>query len=448
MKRDFSSDLLAWKNSAGRKPLVVRGARQVGKTYSLKEFARSQFRAFHYLNFEEDPRLADIFEGSLEPGRVLDEMRFRLNRNIDAGRDLIILDEVQRCGRALTSLKYFCEEMPEAAICAAGSLLGVTLSADSFPVGKVTFLDLHPMSFVEFLEGIGEELAASLHRGHDPRMPYPRSGHERLWELWKQYLVVGGLPAAVVAFAHDRTNLFEATRRARDVQRDLVRAYLADIAKHGGKVNALHIERVWQSVPAQLARAHDGSAPKFKFRDVVPGIRGYARLAGPIDWLQAAGLVLRTSMIEAPSIPLSGFAYENRFKLYLFDIGMLGALADIPPAILLRYGFGSYQGWVAENAVAQALHTAGVRNLYCWTGRTSEVEFVVQAGAGVVPIEVKSGATTRSKSLGVYEQKYSPPLAVVLSARNSSRSPGRMRMPLYAAARVGTAIAEELAGRG
>jgi predicted AAA+ superfamily ATPase len=433
MRRNFSIDLIKWKNSNPRKPLIIRGARQVGKTWSLKKFAQEEFPAWHYLNFEEEEWISRIFDINLNPQRILDDLRFKLNRNIDPDKDLIIFDEIQRCGRALTSLKYFCEEMPNLAVCAAGSLLGVSLSNESFPVGKVTFLDMHPMNFCEFVEGIGEQTSAELLAEHDPHKPYPEVAHEKLWELWKQYLIVGGLPASVASFAESRTNLFESMQKVRRVQRDLVSAYLADIAKHSGKANTLHIERVWQSIPSQLARAQDNSSPKFKFRDVIPGIRGYERLAGPIDWLEAANLVIKTSIVEKPDIPLSGFASQNRFKLYLFDVGILGALADIPPAVFLQYGFGSYQGWVAENFTAQELRASGIDKQYCWSGKTSEIEFCVQSGAEVIPIEVKSGNKIHSKSLGVFEERFKPSQSYVFSARNSQCAGIRRFIPIYAA---------------
>lgn len=433
MYRHHSQQLISWKNAEKRKPLIIRGARQVGKTFSLKKFGREHFPAFHYLDFEEDPGLCDIFEPDLRPERIISDLRFRLNTNINPSTDLIVFDEIQRCGRALTSLKYFCEEMPQLALCAAGSLLGVALTPDSFPVGKVSFLDFYPMSFSEFVFALDEQMLGRLLCEHNPRDEYPEPAHQRLWQLWKEYLVVGGLPAAVAVFAAHHGNLFEAVGKVRTVQRDLVTAYLADIAKHSGKLNALHIERVWRSVPAQLARGQDGNAPKFKFRGVVPGIRGYDRLAGPIDWLEAAGLLLRTSIVETPCIPLSAFAGENRFKLYLFDIGILGALGGIDPRVFLEYDFGSYKGYVAENFVAQELTASGAVSLYCWTGRTSEVEFLFQRGSAVIPLEVKSGRSTRSKSLDVFEDRYHPAESFVLSARNAHRRGSRLYMPLYAA---------------
>lgn len=380
MKRNVTESLNEWKSSENRKPLILKGARQVGKTHTLKEFGRTTFPRCHYVNFEEDERPGRIFEQDLKPHRILDELQFYLDQMIDRREDLVIFDEIQRCPKALTSLKYFAEDMPELALCAAGSLLGVTLHTDSFPVGKVQFLEMHPLSFDEFLDGTEKERLAELVRKHDLALPIPVMAHEQLWELWKRYLVVGGLPEVVNYYRERQENLYQAVQKIRKAQRDLLDAYLADMAKHCGKVNALHIERLWRNVPAQLARAQNGSAGKFKLRESIPGIRGYERLSAPLDWLEGADLLIRVPIIDAVGIPLSGYAKENRFKLYFFDIGLLGAMSNIAPATFLNYDFGSYQGYVAENFVAQELRAAGDKRLFCWQGRTAEVEFLLERG--------------------------------------------------------------------
>ena len=254
-----------------------------------------------------------------------------------------------------------------------------------------------------------------------------------MWELWKQYLVAGGLPAVVAEFGRKRANIFEAVRTVRAMQSDLFNAYLADIAKHSGKTNALHIERLWRNVPVQLARNLDGSASRFRFKDAIPGIRGYDRLAGPIDWLQSAHLVIKTIGVEKAALPLSSFGTENIFKLYAYDVGMLGTMAYIKPQVFLEYGFGMYQGYVAENFVAQELLACGFSDLYFWHGRTSEIEFLAASEKGIVPIEVKSGRVTNSRSLSVYEEKFRPERAYILSARNSGRQGKRFFIPIYAA---------------
>ena len=436
MKRTITDLLNRWKTSANRKPLILRGARQVGKTYILKEFGETAFPRYHYVNFEKDERLGRLFEQDLKPDRILDELQFYLDRPIDRHRDLVILDEIQRSPRALTSLKYFSEEMPEMALCAAGSLLGVTLQPDSFPVGKIQFLDMYPLSFDEFLDGVGKERLAELLRKHDLTQPFPEMAHEQLWGLWKHYLVVGGLPDAVNHYRERQENLYEAVQAIRKAQRDMLDAYLADMAKHSGKSNALHIEKLWRNVPAQLARTQNGSAGKFKLREGIPGIRGYERLSTPLDWLECANLLIRTPIIDVVGVPLAGYVKENRFKLYFFDVGLLGAASGIAPATFLNYGFGSYQGYVAENFVAQELRAAGDKTLFCWQGRTAEVEFLLEREGEVVPVEVKSGWVTQSKSLKVYIERYRPPRAYILSANNVSQRNIVRYLPLYAAGRL------------
>ena len=440
MKRTILKHLLAWKNSTDRKPLILRGARQVGKTYSLQEFGNTAFPRCHYVNFEKDEQLHALFAKDLSPARIINELQFYLDASIDTGSDLIIFDEIQRCPRALTSLKYFREEMSDMAVCGAGSLLGVTLGADSFPVGKVTFLDLYPLSFNEFLEGIEKPRLAELLRTHDLQEPLPHMAHNQLWELWKIYLITGGLPEAVTVYREHINNQYDAIQAVRRTHRDLLDTYMADIAKHSGKTNAQHIERLWRNVPVQLARTQDGSAPKFRFKDAVPGLRGYERLSSPLGWLENARLVLRTSIVHRAETPLSGFTRDNRFKQYYFDVGLLSTVTNIDPTIILQYDYGSYKGYVAENFVAQELRATGVRDLFCWEGRTSEVEFLLETPSGIIPVEVKSGWITQSKSLNVFEKRYHPRQSAILSAGNVKRQGSRLYTPLYAASRLGQLI--------
>jgi len=452
MDRDIARALDEWKNAFPRKPLLLKGARQVGKTYALKDFGQRQFSRFHYLNFEETKSLGNYFTGDLKPSLLLNQLQFHLNTEIDVQNDLLIFDEIQNCPGALTSLKYFNEEMPDLAICAAGSLLGLSLTDDSFPVGKVTFLEIWPMSFLEYLKGLGENMLAQSLSDYSEGQILPEAAHEKLWEIWKTYLVVGGLPEAVKTFSAERGNLFAAVQSVRKIQKDLENAYLADIAKHSGKVNAMHIERLWQSIPAQLARAQDKSAPKFTFKDAIPGIRGYERLSGPLDWLERARLSTRLYIVENAGMPLAAYRKENQFKLYFFDTGMLTSVAGLPPEVMMRYGYGSYQGYVAENFVAQEFMAAGCNNLYGWQGRTSEVEFLVETATGCIPCEVKSGKVTHSKSLSVYEEKFHPEKSFILSARNGGRNENRIFVPLYAAgvlrSRIGLAQSSSIRRTG
>lgn len=437
MKREISDRLVQWKNSKTRLPLIIKGARQVGKTYTLQEFGREHFPRCLYVNFEEDEALKKIFEPDLKPRRILDELSFHTNASIDAGRDLLIFDEIQVCPRALTSLKYFSEKMPELAVCCAGSLLGLHFGHSSFPVGKVDFLEMYPMSFREFLLGIGEQKAYDFLVGFAGDAPVPDVVHSRLWELLKIYFIVGGLPGVVNVYRENKPDRFAALGMVRKKQNNLLLSYEADMAKHSGKQNSMHINRLWRSVPAQLAKEQDGSASKFVFKDVIPGVKGYPRLAGIIDWLSTAGLIIKTHIINKGLLPFSAYAAENFFKLYFFDVGVLGAISKLPPRTILDYDYGSYKGYVAENFAAQEFLTAGDHALVGWKEGNAEVEFLKEVNGKIFPIEIKSGWVTQAKSSKVFVSKYSPDYRVIMSAKNLRIDTANRvhHYPLYLASR-------------
>lgn len=437
MERDITQRLLAWKIKKKRHPLIIKGARQVGKTYSLKAFGAEHFSRWHYVNFEEDVKLQKIFKEELNPGRILSELSFHIDTSIDTDNDLIIFDEIQTCPRALTSLKYFSENMPQLAICCAGSLLGLHFGISSFPVGKVDFLDMYPMSFPEFLAGIGETRAHEYLMNFRLDTQLPEIVHSKLWGLLKTYFITGGLPEVVEIYRENKGDQFQALQLVREKQDNLILSYEADMARHSGKQNSMHLSRVWRNIPAQLAREQDGSAPKFKFKDVIPEIKGYSRLSGIIDWLRTAGIVIKSYIIDRGQLPFSAFQKENVFKLYLFDIGILGAISRLQPKTILDYDFGTYKGYFAENFAAQEFLCAGENELYSWREVTSEVEFLREVDGGIVPVEIKSGWVTKAKSLQVYADKYGPDYRVVMSARPLKIDKGNKRhgYPLYLASR-------------
>lgn len=436
MRRLLLQKLLDWKVKPGRKPLLLQGARQVGKTTLLHQFGKEAFPAYHFLNFEKDLELAKIFDKNLDPKYLINELSFYLGRAIDKDNDLLIFDEIQACPRALTSLKYFAEEAPEMAVAAAGSLLGIYLGPVSFPVGKVDFLTLYPMGFEEFLLALGKNQIYEYLEKYEGDAPFSEIAHEKLFEQLIHYFVVGGLPEVVKTFRDLKDNEFVAFEKSREKQKDLMASYLADIAKHSGKINAMHISRVWQAAATQLADNHDGNASKFKFKDVIPGNDRYSRLAGPIDWLEAARLVIKVPIVNAGHLPFMAHASESAFKLYLFDVGLLGAMINLPPHVILKYDYGSYKGYFAENYVAQALLTSGTDALYSWQEKQTEVEFLLQDRGVAVPLEVKSGHVTKSKSAQIFAEKYHSPYHIILSARNFSTSPTTKRFPLYWAGRL------------
>lgn len=439
MQRDIEIKLKSWQEKPGRKPLIMEGARQVGKTYILKSFGEKNFSKVHYINFEKQANYKKIFEKDLNPRRILEDLKIFFDHDIafEYGTELVIFDEIQECPNALSSLKYFYEEMPELHIAAAGSLLGIKLGESSYPVGKVETLQMFPMSFNEFLRNWKKDFLKL-------RVPISNRSdlsEETLWNLFKIYLVVGGLPEVVKTFLEhiDQNNMGgtgtgEGLKLAREKQYDLIKAYNADIAKHSGKVNSMHIESLWQSAALQLGREQNEKAQKFKIKEAVPGIKEYSRLESALHWLLKTGLLLKCHIIKQARLPLKAYAEENQFKLFVFDVGILGALVDLQPKTILEYEYGTYKGFFAENFAAQELVCSDGKNdrLFSWTGKSSEIEFVTDSDGDIVPIEIKSGNNTKSKSLDVFIGKYQPKSAFVLSGKAEYRQKGiKHFLPIY-----------------
>lgn len=439
MKRHILQKLQDWKHSKNRKPLILKGVRQCGKTYSLKEFGKSNFRRAFIINFEKQESAHQIFEGDLSTTQILSDLEFYFNNTIDTEQDLLILDEIQNCPRAITSLKYFCEDLPSLAVCAAGSLLGLELTPESFPVGKVDFLSLYPMSFTEFLEALGDsrsvKLLSQININQLEKTISP-TAHQHLWERFKWYCITGGLPEVVKLFIEQSSSLFTAFKLAREKQDSLIKGYYADIAKHSGKQNAMHIERVFRAVPTQLAKTQNSQAPRFQFSNIIPGVDRYQRLVGAIDWLSKAGLIIQTPIIDHVELPLKASSKESLFKLYCFDTGILGAMNQLAPKAILNFDFGTYKGYFAENFVAQHLLLAQAQqDFFCWQKDRHEIEFIKTFENKIIPIEVKAGHITRAKSLDKYNELYQPELSIVLSSRmpENDRTLNRAFLPLYAA---------------
>ena len=439
MERNISFNLKNWKENKKRKPLILLGARQVGKTYLLKNFGKENFSKYLYVNFEEKKELCKLFTEDLDPKRILSELEIYFNAEIDLKNDLIILDEIQECPEAISSLKYFSEVIPELATCSAGSLLGVKLGMGSFPVGKVELVNMFPMSFFEFLKAINELKLLKYLLNWNPSEKFSSTVHSKAWDLFKTYLVVGGLPESILVYKEHQANKNKALAEVRKSQQNLIKTHLADIAKHSGKQNSMHIERIWSNIPSQLAREQDGTATKFKFKGVIPNVKGYSRLADTIDWLQAAGLILRIPISNSGNLPLKAFTDENSFKLYLYDVGILGALSSLEPSVILNYDYGTYKGYFAENFIAQEFTCAMGQpdEIFAWKKAKSEIEFLRVVKDSVIPIEVKSGWNTRSRSINVFIEKYNPPYGIIFSAGNFIQNEKNKirRLPLYLASR-------------
>lgn len=414
MERLIKKDLARWRVDPNKKPLILDGARQVGKTFIISEFAKN-FGNFHAFNFEKKPEISAIFERDLDPVRIVRELALFQNKTIDLDNDLIFFDEIQECPQALTSLKYFCEDLQKASVCSAGSLLGVHLTPRSFPVGKVDMLRLWPMNFIEFLMALGEDMI--LEAMHGAKDEFPNVLHDKLFNLLKHYLVVGGLPEVVQIYVHKKSDYVTAFANVRLKQGELYNAYVADMAKHSGKVNSMHLERLFRSIPEQLSKEQDKEVSKFRFRGVIPQVKEYSRLVGAIDWLQKAGLIIKVQIANQGLLPFSAYCKENLFKLYLFDVGLLGALSNLSPQAILEYDYGSYKGYFAENFVTQEFIARGLGPLYAWREGTAELEFLLEENAKVVPVEVKAGNTAKAKSLKEFSRKYHPPRQVKITGR-------------------------------
>lgn len=432
MKRQIERDLQKWKKSSTRKPLILKGLRQSGKTYLIENWGQREFSIVHTINFEKKRAAHAIFDRDLDPKRLLKEISLLLGAPINPLTDLLFLDEIQACPKALTSLKYFNEDLPGLAVISVGSLLGIYLGDVSFPVGKVEFLSMYPMSFEEFLIALDEKLLVNLLQNWHFPEPIPMVAHEKLWERLTWYMVVGGLPEAVKVFCELKDDLYTAFIRARERQRHLLLAYYADFAKHAGQENAMHIERVWQAVPSQLALSQNQSAKRFQFTGVVSGIDRYQKLADAIDWLKAAGLVLPTHIVDHVALPLSAYCKESLFKLYVCDIGLLGAMSDLPIQAILEQQYGTYKGYFAENFIAQEFVCQSHEKLICWQQGRSEIEFLRVHGSKIIPVEVKSGQITRAKSLDKFMTQYQTPFGVILSGYVRTQSDPLVKCyPLY-----------------
>lgn len=434
MFRNIQHKLLAWKDHPRRKPLVLMGARQVGKTYALREFGQTHFPQTHYLDFQRDRQLHPLFAENLKPERILTALEFYLDCKISS-QDLLIFDEIQECPDALTSLKYFQEEMPQLPLCGAGSLLGLEMGEGSFPVGKVNFLDLDPMSFTEFLQAIGEERSYKFLTQLEAKDKIPSLIHEKLMEKFRHYLVVGGVPEAVWVFSQNAGDLWVAMNEVREVQENILNAYLQDFTKHAGKVSAKDIVLVFENIPAQVAKENK----KFQFSKLVPQGR-YQRFRHPISWLEGAGLIHQVKICHAAQLPLEGFTKENNFKLYLFDVGLLGVLTRLAPQelILKNNLFSTYKGAFCENFVAQALNLSLHRKLYSWSQNTSEVEFLLPWKGNVLPIEVKAGQSGKLKNLNVFAKKYQPPYRIRINSQSLeyNKEAQFYNFPLYLTERI------------
>jgi len=425
MERTLIRDLLLWKEKEERKPLILKGVRQCGKTYLLKDFGNRYYDSVAYFNFEETDSLASVFEKDYDTKRMIFELELFLGRSIDPGTTLIILDEIQECGRALTAMKYFCENAPEYHIVCAGSLLGIALHNKlSFPVGKVDFLTLYPMSFSEFLRACGSEALADHVESFKKGDTVSELIGDKLTSFLRQYYITGGMPEVVAAWQKNG-NIEEVER----IQQNIINSYELDFAKHAPAKDFPKLTAIWRSIPEQLAKENT----KFFFSHVKKGWRS-KDLEDALEWLIAAGLVYKVCKIEKPFIPLSSYADDTSFKLYMADIGILRKLSKLPYEVILDTTphYREFKGSLTENYVLCELVKSVDETLYYWSsGNTAEVDFILQSGAEIVPIEVKSERNVKARSLAEYRKKYTPKYSVKTSMKNETNGEEVLNIPLY-----------------
>lgn len=424
MDRHIYENLRRWKQDRSRKPLILKGARQVGKTYVLTTFGALEYDNVAYFNFESSPQLHELFAGSLKPKEILKVLSIELSAEIVPEKTLIIFDEVQECPSALNSLKYFNETANEYHICAAGSLLGVTLASDKgFPVGKVDFLNLYPLSFGEFLTAKKETKLVQYLAEIQSIEPLPSILHEKLLRFFKEYLYTGGMPAAVLEYITS-----EDFNRIRVVQTNILEAYRLDFAKHAPKNAVMKINQVWDVIPSQLAKENK----KFIYSVIRQGARAQ-EFEVAIQWLAEAGLIHKVYNVSVPKLPLSAYVHHDIFKIYLADVGLLGAMAGLSAKTII-YGdeiFQEFRGALIENYVAQELVEQGYSMFYWTSAGQAELDFILQQQDKIYPLEVKSGNALKKKSLLTYSQKYQPNLVIRTSPLNLKLDGKMLNCPLY-----------------
>jgi len=426
MERKIELQLLNWKQSLNRLPIVLHGARQVGKTYSLLQFGRRNFKNVAYFNFESSIELHGIFNRDLSPERILRELSAYTSAALVPEDTLIIFDEIQACERALTSLKYFAEEAPQYHLAAAGSLLGVTINRDkhSFPVGKIHLVTMYPMDFEEFMLAQNKTQAVSL-----IRECYAKNEecnlHDTFMDDFRIFIGVGGMPQVVNEFISSGDyNLIMA------LQKNIVDTFIADMAKYAGLAETVRIMSAFNSVPAQLAKENR----KFQYKTIKSGARAM-HYETAIDWLEASGTIYKCIKVSEGRSPLSAFAEGGSFKIYLSDTGLLASRYGISPIVLKRESatWQSVKGILAENYVATSLASNGYTIFYWESQGKAELDFVIQHKSGeAIPIEVKSSENVRSKSLQQYISRYKPQWSVRISSRNFGFENNIRSVPLYA----------------
>ncbi len=442
MKRNITGKLLEWKSSNKRKPLLLIGARQVGKTYSLKEFGKNYYEKMVYINFERQQEYKQIFSKDRNPKRIISEIELMQGEKIDIANTLIVLDEIQECAEAITTMKYFYEEYPEYHIACAGSLLGVMLMREkfSFPVGKVDRLTMYPLSFDEFLTGTNNQLLLdAIINSYNINQSLSEPIHEKALDLYKRYVCVGGYPEVVASYIENNQDLMSYDS---DIKKRIIEGYIADMSKYSTSTETMKITSIYKSLPKQLARENT----KFKYSEVKKGGRAKDYL-NSIDWLLESNVNLCCYAVDNTEHPLESYKDETSFKLYMNDIGLLMTHVNIPYKVVMFNEDNIFKGSLTENYVATALNANQIP-LYYYKKNTLEIDFISRIDDDIIPIEVKASDNTRSKSLNKYIEKYNPPYSIRVSTKNFGITQNIKSVPLYAVFMIGSKIYKERKMKG
>lgn len=424
MYREKIKELEEWKNSKDRMPLIIRGARQVGKTWIMKEFGKNNYKKVAYVNFDGNIRMTRLFEGDFDIDRIIQGLKIETQVDIDAKDTLLIFDEIQEVPKALTSLKYFCENARQFHILAAGSLLGVALhEGTSFPVGKVDFIDLYPLNFQEFLLAIGEEKLVTILNEKD--WDLISIFKDKLISYLREYYFIGGMPAAINKYVETKDY-----KQVRNVQLKLLQAYEEDFSKHAPNEIVPRLKMLWNSIPAQLAKENK----KFIYGLIKEGARAKEyELA--LSWLIDCGLIYKIDRVNKPNIPLIAYQDTSAFKLYILDVGILGAMTRIGEKILLEGNeiFTEFKGSFTEQFVLTELKSNKDIPIFYWSAEkaTAEIDFLIQLGTDVIPIEVKASENLQAKSLKTFIEKYQTTKNVRTSMSNYRKEEKLINIPLY-----------------
>ena len=428
MYRKITNFLESWKKSQYRKPLILQGARQVGKTYSILEFGRTHYENVAYFNFETNPKLNETFDENISPDYLIPILSHIANQTIVKEKTLIVFDEVQLCERALTSLKYFCENAPDYHIIVAGSLLGVAVNRTkfSFPVGKVDIKTLYPMDMEEFMLALGQkDLVKRIQKCFNTNTPLPSALHDMAIELYRQYLVVGGMPECVMQFAQTTDYIL-----VRHTQDTILASYLNDMSKYNNLNEIKKTRLVYDNITVQLSKKNT----RFQYKLIKKGGRA-SEFKNAIEWLCLSGIVSQVYKTEQIKKPLENYRDIDSFKIYVSDLGLLCAKKDLTATDILYMveEINDFKGGMAENYANVQLTINGYNTYYWESERGAEVDFVIQRNGQLIPIEVKSADNTRAKSLRIYMNTYKPAYAIKLSTKNFGLEDNKKIVPLYAA---------------